>query len=76
MAEEGGFFGSVLFIEDVTDVKNSQAKQYDLFRTNFAAPNAKEVSRTLQEAGCYDGDPAKAEAIPYNEDSYIWIVVP
>ena len=76
MAEEGGFFGCVLFIEDVTDGKNSQAKQYDLFRTNFAAPDAKEVSRMLQEAGSYDGDPAKSEAIPYNEDSYIWVVVP
>lgn len=76
LAEEGGYFGCVLFIEDVTDGKNSQARQYDIFRTNFAAPDAKEVSRMLQEAGSYDGDPAKAEAIPYNEDSYIWVAVP
>ncbi len=76
VAEEGGFFGFVLFIEDITDGKNSKAKQYDLFRTNFSAPDAKEVSRMLQEAGSFDGDPAKAEPIPYNEDSLIWTAVP
>ncbi len=76
VAEEGGYFGFVLFIEDITDGKNSKAKQYDLFRTNFSAPDSKEVSRMLQEAGSFDGDPAKAEAIPYNEDSLIWTAVP
>ncbi len=76
VAEEGGYFGFVLFIEDITNGKNSKAKQYDLFRTNFSAPDAKEVSRMLQEAGSFDGDPTKAEAIPYNEDSPIWTAVP
>ena len=76
VAEEGGFFGFVLFIEDITNGKNSKAKQYDLFRTNFSAPDAKEVSRMLQEAGSFDGDPTKAEPIPYNEDSPIWTAVP
>lgn len=76
LAEEGGYFGCVLFIEDITDGKNSGARQYDLFRTNFSAPDAREVSRMLQEADSFDGDPAKAQAIPYNEDSYIWVVVP
>lgn len=76
LAEEGGYFGCVLFIEDITDGKNSGARQYDLFRTNFSAPDAREVSRMLQEADSFDGDPAKAQAIPYNEDSYIWAVVP
>ncbi len=76
VAEEGGYFGFVLFIEDVTDGKNSKAKQYDLFRTNFSAPDAKEVGKLLQEASSFDGDPDKAVSIPYNEDSLIWTAVP
>lgn len=76
LAEEGGYFGCVLFIEDITDGKNSKAQQYDLFRTNFTAPDAREVCRMLQEAGSLDGDASGAQALPYNEDSYIWVVVP
>lgn len=74
VAEEGGFFGFVLFIEDVTDGKNSKAKQFDLFRTNFSAPNVKEINAMLNEANATDGK--TGADIPYNEDSLIWTAVP
>ena len=74
VAEEGGYFGFVLFIEDVTDGKNSKASKYDLFRTNFSAPNVAEITKMLQEANATDGK-GGAE-IPYNEDSMIWTAVP
>jgi hypothetical protein len=76
IAEEGGFFGFVLFIEDITDGKNSKAAKYDLFRTNFSTPNAKELGTLLQEVGCFDGKPEEAKAIPYSDDSLIWTAVP
>lgn len=69
----GGKFGFVLFIEDVTNGKNSKAKKYDLFRTNFSLPNKKEIEKLLDEAKCKAG---AFEAIPYNEDSLIWTVTP
>lgn len=68
----GGKFGFVLFIEDVTNGKNSKAKKFDLFRTNFSMPNKKEVEQLLNDAKCNCG----FEAIPYNEDSPIWTAVP
>ena len=70
----GGKFGFVLFIEDVTNGKNSKAKKYDIFRTNFSLPNKKEIETLLKEAKCLA--PGGFEAIPYNEDSLIWTVVP
>lgn len=70
----GGLFGFVLFIEDVTKGKNSKAKKYDIFRTNFSLPNKKELEDILKEAKCLP--PSGFEAIPYNEDSLIWTVVP
>lgn len=76
VAEQGGFFGFVLFVEDITNGKNSKAKSYDLFRTNFSQPNAKELGSMLQEVGCFDGDPKEAKAIPYSDDSLIWTAVP
>ncbi len=74
VAEEGGYFGFVLFIEDVTDGKNSKATKYDLFRTNFSSPNVAEITKMLEEASATDGK-GGAE-IPYNEDSPIWTAVP
>ena len=70
----GGKFGFVLFIEEVTKGKNSKAKKYDIFRTNFSLPNKKEIEKLLKEAKCLP--PGGFEAIPYNEDSLIWTVVP
>ena len=70
----GGKFGFVLFIEEVTKGKNSKAKKYDLFRTNFSLPNKKEIEKLLKEAKCLP--PGGFEDIPYNEDSLIWTVVP
>ncbi len=70
----GGLFGFVLFIEDVTKGKNSKAKQYDLFRTNFSLPDKAEIEKLLKEAKCQP--PGGFKAIPYNEDSLIWTVVP
>lgn len=72
----GGLFGFVLFIEkaDANGKFNSKAAKYDLFRTNFSAPNAAEVKKLLQEANCMGH--AGFENIPYNEDSPIWTAVP
>lgn len=69
----GGAFGYVLFIEDVTDGKNSKAPKYDLFRTNFSMPKAADIKKMLEEAKCVRGG---VENIPYNEDSLIWTAVP
>ena len=74
IAEEGGAFGFALFIEDTTDGKNSKAKKYDIFRTNFVAPSAAEVQKMLEETGSVHGH--HRIDIPYNEDSFIWTAVP
>lgn len=74
VAESGGAFGFVLFIEDTTNGKNSKARKYDLFRTNFSTPSAKEVNQLLDQVGCRWGD--HVMEIPYNEDSLIWTAVP
>ena len=68
----GGKFGFVLFIEDITDGKNSKAKQYDLFRTCDTNPDVDKVMQALKEAGSYEGD----NRIPFNEDSWVWECVP
>ena len=64
----GASVGYVLFIEDVTDGKDSQATQYDLFRTCDANPAPAEVLEAIREAGCAE----QAEAIPFNADSWVW----
>ncbi len=69
----GGAFGFVLFIEDVTDGKNSHAKQYDLFRTCDTNPDIDKVMQALKEAKCEMGG---AQRIPFNEDSWVWECVP
>ena len=74
IAEEGGAFGFALFIEDTTDGKNSKAKKYDIFRTNFSNPSAAEVQKMLEETGSVHG--SFRIDIPYNEDSPIWTAVP
>ncbi len=73
VAEEGGAFGFVLFIQDITDGKKKE-KQYDLFRTNFSSPNAKEIEGMLKDSNSVDG--GAVHAIPYNDDSPIWTAVP
>ncbi len=80
VSEEGGGFGFVLFIEDITDGKNSKAKQYDIFRTNFSTPTAEEVNKMLKETNSihtYWRTGKKIQlSIPYNDDSPIWTAVP
>ena len=73
VAEEGGLFGFVLFIEDTTNGKNSKKTQYDIFRTNFSNPSAKEVNQMLKDT---NSDTGREMNIPYNEDSPIWTAVP
>ncbi len=68
----GGYFGFVLFIEDVTEGKNSKAKQYDLFRTCDTNPDIDKVMKALKDAKCDAG----TTKIPFNEDSWVWEVVP
>ena len=68
----GGKFGFVLFIEDITDGKNSKAKKYDLFRTCDVNPDVDKVMKALKDAGCHAGD----NRIPFNEDSWVWESVP
>ncbi|MBR2126607.1 MAG: hypothetical protein IJ943_07720 [Akkermansia sp.] len=73
VAEAGGAFGFVLFIQDITDGKKKE-KQFDLFRTNFSTPNADEIKKMLEETDCvWQGEVSN---IPYNEDSPIWTAVP
>ena len=68
----GGYFGFVLFIEDITEGKNSKAKQYDLFRTCDTNPDPAKVMKALQEANCA----GQSMTIPFNEDSWVWESVP
>ncbi len=74
VAEEGGKFGFMLFIEDITNGKNSKAKKYDIFRTNFSNPSADEVNEMLKAEN--SNDPGNRVSVPYNEDSPIWTAVP
>ncbi|MBR5895240.1 MAG: hypothetical protein IKZ13_06845 [Akkermansia sp.] len=74
VVEEGGKFGFMLFIEDITDGKNSKAKKYDIFRTNFSNPSADEVNELLKAEN--SNDPSNKISVPYNEDSPIWTAVP
>ena len=64
----GASVGFVLFIEEVTEGKNSHAQQYDLFRTCDANPAPAEVLEAIREAGCAE----QAEVIPFNADSWVW----
>ena len=68
----GASVGFVLFIEDVTEGKNSQATQYDLFRTRDMNPEPAKVMDSLREVGCAE----QSEVIPFNEDSWVWDVDP
>ncbi|MBQ7023436.1 MAG: hypothetical protein IJN29_07640 [Akkermansia sp.] len=74
VVEEGGKFGFMLFIEDITNGKNSKGKKYDIFRTNFSTPSAKEVNDLLKKEKCHV--PGMTIDVPYNEDSPIWTAVP
>ncbi len=74
VVEEGGKFGFMLFIEDITNGKNSKAKKYDIFRTNFSNPSADEVNAMLKAEN--SNDPGNVISVPYNEDSPIWTAVP
>ena len=74
VVEEGGKFGFMLFIEDITNGKNSKAKKYDIFRTNFSNPSADEVNEMLKAEN--SNDPSNKISVPYNEDSPIWTAVP
>ena len=75
IGDMGGNFGFVLFIEDITNGKNSKAKAYDLFRTNFSEPSADDINRMLEEAKCQPvGGKDRIMNIPYLKDSPIWTV--
>ena len=69
----GGAFGFVLFIEDITEGKNSKAKKYDLFRTCDTNPDIDKVMQALKAARCEMPGGAR---IPFNEDSWVWESVP
>ncbi len=80
IADAGGSFGYVLCIEDITEGKNSRAKQYDLFRTDYSAPSADAINERLKEVDC-ECRPSQSSMqiqmdIPFNEDSPVWTVVP
>ena len=68
----GGKFGFVLFIEDITEGKNNNAKKYDIFRTCDTNPDPAKIMQALKDAGCHAGD----NTIPFNEDSWVWESVP
>lgn len=68
----GGKFGFVLFIEDVTEGKNSKAAKYDLFRTCDTNPDPEKVLQALRDVGCS----AENTRIPFNTDSWVWESVP
>ncbi len=72
----GGKFGFVLFIEEVDSkgepVEKGVNKKYDLFRTCDANPDIDKVLQALKDADCYIGD----NRIPFNEESWVWEVVP
>ncbi len=83
----GGGFGFVLFIEDLTDGKKVKpGEKYDLFRTNFSAPDRNELFELIKNAKNKKGQtvnclfrvgrPEELNAPPYNEDSPIWTAVP
>ena len=85
----GGGFGCVLFIEDLTDGKKvdpRKGQKFDLFRTSWGAPNARELFDAIKAAPTHDGRkvnclmqatrPEDLNAPPYNEDSPIWTAVP
>ena len=83
----GGGFGFVLFIEDLTDgEKVKPGEKYDLFRTNFSAPDRIELFELLKNAKGKKGQtvnclfriskPEELNAPPYNEDSPIWTAAP
>jgi len=74
VVEEGGKFGFMLFVEDITNGKNSKGKKYDIFRTNFSNPSADEVNEMLKAEN--SNDPSNKISVPYNEDSPIWTAVP
>ena len=68
----GDTVGFVLFIEDVTDGKNNGARQYDLFRTCDTNPDIDKIMQALKDVNCDTDYPF----IPFNEDSWVWEVVP
>ena len=70
IAEQGGSFGFVLLIQNVTD--GTGGKNFDLFRTNFAEPDKAELEKMLQ--GYLGGGGMQCPA--YNKDSMVWKAVP
>ena len=72
--DQGGKFGFVLFIQDITDSKDKARRDnFDLFRTNFSEPNKEEISRLLNQANCaVEG----IQCPKYRPDSPIWVAVP
>lgn len=68
----GGQCGFVLFIEDISYGKNSNAKSYDLFRTADVLPDIKAIEKAYKEARCY----SITSEIAFNPDSPVWRIAP
>ncbi len=72
----GGDFGFVLLIEDVDNPVMEKGKPlFDLFRTNFLAPDQKSLNEAFEKAKVFDKG-AKPQYPVYNKDSLIWTAVP
>lgn len=65
----GGAFGFVLLMQEKINNVFDNTK-FDLFRTNFACPDKKEIYDLINKEGCGLGD---FEFPVFNEDSPIWI---
>ena len=62
----------ILFIEDITHGKNSNAKSYDLFRTADVLPDIKAIEKAYKDARCY----VSFSEIAFNPDSPVWRIAP
>lgn len=72
ISEQGGKFGFVLFIQNVTNGPDG-SKNFDLFRTNFAEPDKAELEKLLN--GYLNGI-GNMQCPAYNKDSMVWKAVP
>ncbi len=78
----GGLFGFVLMIEDLSTPTTQKTKSgnplLQLFRTNFAEPDAAKIQKDLRELGKNNNinfNPV-GNWFPYDKDSLIWTSVP
>lgn len=78
----GGLFGFVLLIEDLDAPATQKTKSgqplLQLFRTNFAEPDAKKIRKELRKLGSSNNQNFNpvGDWFPYDKDSLIWTSVP